>query len=136
MLRFEDVSDASFRPYIELALAVIMQAVEDATLDVPCAPPIAHGMSREGLGDDAMRRWSEHQIARDDARYFLTEENDMLTYWCRVAGLHHRTVLRYAKAASSDWVGLGLRFHLHFQTNVDRWKTRRKVVVWPLVVNQ
>lgn len=104
----EDISDPSIVPYTKLAIAVIKQAIEDATMeDLPDPDP-----TLKRLGD-ALGLRVEEAKAREDARTFLTTMNPVLEYWCQVAGLSPRTVLHYSKGAATDWVGLGKRFRLH-----------------------
>lgn len=89
-----------------LALAVIQQALFDATLNVPDVPPI-------GATPYGVRDWAHQRQARDGAREFLTTNNDDLQFWCRIAGLNPQVLLRYARGAARDWVATGVERGLH-----------------------
>lgn len=102
-----EITDASIVPYTKLAIAVIKQAIEDATHDL--APPT---LSLKHYADERSK-YRQHLIDRQEARTFLTTENIPLRAWCRMAGLNVHTVLHYSKGAATDWVGLGERFSLH-----------------------
>lgn len=100
------------RQYIKLGLAVLMQAVEDATMTVPEHHAAAHGTT------DQKAHWNEKRAARDEARAFLTVENSMLSFWCWVAGIQVGALLHYAKRAHGRWEEMGefLRAHrLHYR---------------------
>lgn len=97
------MNSTEFTPYIKIALSVIYQAAQDASANIPDAPL--------SDGKDALTRWAHAKQMRDDAYHFLTTENEMLVFWCKIAGLHHRTLLRYAKKA--DWINVGKLHGLH-----------------------
>jgi len=101
------IKDTSIIPYTKLAIAVIKQAIEDATHDPPVPAPTLKWY------DDEISKYKQHLNDRDDARTFLTTDNVSLRAWCSVAGLNVHTVLHYSKGAATDWVALGQRFNLH-----------------------
>lgn len=105
-LSLSDARDTSIAPFIKLALAVIKQAIEDATKDIPDQCPLDATV-------DQIKKWNRAFADRNEARFFLTTDNDGLRFWCRIAGLNVRTVLHYSKGASTDWIGLGRLHHLH-----------------------
>jgi hypothetical protein len=102
----EEPRDHSIAPFTTLALAVIKQAIEDATKDVPDKCPL-------DATRDQRNKWVSATADRNQARAFLTKENDGLLFWCRIAGLNYRTVLHYSKGAATDWTALGRLHRLH-----------------------
>lgn len=112
MMATEPNEDPALSQLTKLALAVIQEAVHDATLDLP-AYPSEEKHASPGAFAYAVSHWSTEKQARDEARYFLTTDNAMLRFWCRVAGFDPRTVLHYAKGAAKDWEALGRKHKLH-----------------------
>lgn len=97
--------------YKRIAHGVIVQAVLDATITLGPAPG-------PGSHKDALGRWYEAACNRDSARTFLTTPNPCLEFWCVIGHTTYRNVLKYAKAASTDWDALRRLHALHPHTVV------------------
>jgi hypothetical protein len=96
------------RQFVRLGVAVLLQALDDATLPVPDESP-AITSDRRGADHDKRHKVNAKRAERDSARAFLTTESPMLSFWCWVSGLHTTTLLRYARRAAADnrWTELG-----------------------------
>lgn len=89
--------------YIKLGIAVLLQAIQDATIDIPeTTDPIY--INAPG---DVRSRWNVQRAARDEAQVFLTTENSDLAFWSWIAGIHASAVVHYAKRAKGRWEELG-----------------------------
>lgn len=87
------------KQYVKLGIAVVIQAIQDATLDVP---PV----DTPGTWDQK-RNWNRQRADRDEAKAFLMTENSDLAFWCWIAGIHASAVVHYAKRAKGRWTELG-----------------------------